>query len=186
MSNDPYNVDIFHLWGKAQIWYEKVGQLDFRKLLDILKTIGFFGSLLFAILLIWLALKSKERMADQLEELKIELNPPKPGEGKYDARWKEVREHLTSFREAEWKFAIIEADKIVETALEEAGFPGETIGERMTLISQDQLVSIQDLWEAHKLRNIIAHDPNYQVKYAEVRQAIENYEKALRELGVLG
>lgn len=185
MPNEPYNLDLFQLWGKAQIWYEKVGQLNFHKLFDILKTIGFIGSLLFAILLIWLALKSKERIADQLEELKIELNPPKPGEGKYGARWKEVREHLTSFREAEWKFAIIEADKIVETALEEAGFPGETIGERMTLISQDQLVSIQDLWEAHKLRNIIAHDPNYQVKYAEVRQAVEQYEKALRELGVL-
>lgn len=186
MSNDPYNLDLFYLWGRAQLWYEKVGQFNFHIFLDIFKTIGFVVSLVFGILLIWLALRSKEKIADTLEEIKIELNPPKPGEGKYDARWKEVREHLTSFREAEWKFAIIEADKIAEVALEEAGFPGETIGERMTLISRDQLVSIQDLWEAHKLRNIIAHDPNYQVTYGEVRGAIERYEKALRELGVLG
>ena len=183
MTSDPYNVDLFHLWGKAQILFQN---FNFGKILDVLRTIGFLATLVFATLLLWLVLRSKEKIADKLEEIKMELNPPKPGEGKYDARWKEVAEHLTSFREAEWKFAVIEADKIVETALQEAGFPGETIGERMTLISRDQLTSIDNLWQAHKLRNIIAHDPNHQVTYGEVRQAIEGYEKALRELGVLG
>src|SRR3989344_2504503 len=183
MPNDPYNLDLFSLWGKAQIFSEN---FNLGAALDVLKTIGFLASLVFAILLIWVILKSKTQIADKIEEVKIELNPPKPGEGKYDARWKEVQEHLTSFREAEWKFALIEADKIMEVALAEAGFPGETIGERMTLISKDQLVSIDELWGAHKLRNIIAHDPNYQVKYAEAREAIERYEKTLRELGVLG
>ena len=183
MPNDPYNFSLFHLWGEAQILFRN---FNFRPILDIAKTIGFLASLIFAILLMWLMLRSKEKLADKLEEVKTELKPSKPGGGRYDARWEEVREHLTSFREAEWKFAIIEADKITETVLQEAGFPGETIGERMTLISKDQLVSINDLWQAHKLRNIIAHDPNYQVRYGEVRKAIEQYEKTLRELGVLG
>ena len=183
MTSDPYNLDIFYLWGRAQILFEN---FPIQKVLEILKSIGFLVSLIFAVLLLWVILRSREKIADELEEIKTVLNPPKPGEGKYDARWKEVREHLTSFREAEWKFAIIEADKIAEAALREAGFPGETIGERMMLITKDQLVSIDDLWGAHKLRNVIAHDPNYQVKYAEVREAIERYEKALRELGVLG
>ena len=183
MTSDPYNLDIFYLWGRAQILFEN---FPIQKVLEILKSIGFLVSLIFAVLLLWVILRSREKIADELEEIKTALNPPKPGEGKYDARWKEVREHLTSFREAEWKFAIIEADKIAEAALKEAGFPGETIGERMTLITKDQLVSIDDLWQAHKLRNIIAHDHNYQVRYAEVRESIERYEKTLRELGVLG
>ncbi len=183
MISDPYNLDVFHLWGKAQIFTEN---FDFETTLDILRTIGFLASLVFAVLLIWVILKSREQIAGKLEEVKMQLNPPKPGEGKYDAKWKEVREHLTSFREAEWKFAVIEADKIAEMALTEAGFSGETIGERMTLISKDQLVSIDDLWQAHKLRNLIAHEPNYQVRYEQVRLALEQYEKALRELGVLG
>ena len=185
MISDPYNLDLFHLWGKAQIFAENFN-VNIGPVLDVLKIIGFLVTFIFAVLLIWVIFKSRERIADRAEEIKIELNPPKPGEGKYDARWKEVREHLTSFREAEWKFAIIEADKITEVALEEAGFPGETIGERMTLIDKEQLNSINELWQAHKLRNIIAHDPHYTVKYAEVRLAVENYEKALRELGVLG
>ena len=181
--NDPYNLDLFHLWGQARILFTN---FNFQKILEVLQSIGFLVSLIFAILLIWVILKSKTQIADKIEEVKIGFNPPKPGEGKYDARWKEVQEHLTSFREAEWKFALIEADKITEAALREAGFPGETIGERMMLITKDQLVSIDDLWGAHKLRNVIAHDPNYQVKYAEAREAIERYEKTLRELGVLG
>ncbi len=186
MPNDPYNLNLFNLWGRAQIWYEKIGQADLHKLLDILKAVGFLASLVFAILLIWLALRSKDKMADKIEETKIILNPPKPGEGKYDARWKEVREHLTSFRAAEWKFAVIEADKITEAILQEAGFSGETMGDKLMSINQEQLSSINDLWQAHKLRNTIAHDPDYQVKYGEVRQAIEQYEKTLRELGALG
>ncbi|MDP3697071.1 MAG: hypothetical protein Q8R55_03495 [Candidatus Taylorbacteria bacterium] len=183
MTSDPYNLDIFYLWGKAQIL---AGNFDVGPVLDVLKMIGLLLTLIFGVLLMWVIFRSKERISDRTEEIKMELNPPKAGEGKYDARWKEVREHLTSLREAEWKFAIIEADKIMEAALEGAGFPGETIGERMTLIDKENLNSINDLWQAHKLRNIIAHDPHYTVKYGEVRQAIENYEKALRELGVLG
>ena len=183
MTSDPYNLDLFHLWGEAQILFQSY---NFHKLFDILKTVGFLASLIFAIVLMWLVLRSKEKIADKLEEIKMELHPSKPGEGKYDARWKEVREHLTSFREAEWKFALIEADKIAEAVLEEAGFLGETIGEKMMAINRDQLNSIDDLWQAHKVRNLIAHDPNYEVKYAEVRGAIEKYEKALRELGALG
>lgn len=183
MTSDPYNLNLFHLWGKAQALAEN---FNLGTTLDVLKTIGFLATLVFAILLMWVILKSREKIADKLEEVKIQLNPPKPGEGKYDARWKEVKEHLASLRDAEWKFAIIEADKIAEAALMEAGFPGETIGERMTLISKEQLLSINDLWQAHKLRNIIAHDPNHQVRYEEVRLALSQYEKALRELGVLG
>ncbi len=183
MISDPYNLDLFRLWGKAQVF---TGSFNFKDTLEVLKTIGFLTTLFFAILLMWLVLKSKDKVADKLEEIKRELSPPKPGEGKYDARWKEVRNHLESLREAEWKFAVVEADKIAEAVLEEAGFPGETIGEKMTAINRDQLNSIDDLWQAHKVRNLIAHDPNYEVKYAQVRGAIEKYEKALRELGALG
>lgn len=183
MPDDLYNLDLFSLWGKAQILAEN---FHFGTVLDVWKTAGFLATLIFAVLLMWVVLKSKERAINKPEEAKIRLNPSKSGEGKHNARWKEVRSHLESLREAEWKFAVIEADKMAETALAEAGFPGETMGERMTLISKDQLNSIDDLWQAHKLRNIIAHDPNHQVKYGEVRGAVEKYEKALRELGALG
>lgn len=159
---------------------------DLKEILDVLKTIGFFLTLVLAILIMWVAFRGKGKAADKMEEIKIQLNPPKPGEGKYGARWEEVLEHLTSLREAEWKFAVIEADKITEAILQEAGFSGETMGDKLMSIDQEQLSSINDLWQAHKLRNTIAHDPDYQVKYGEVRQAIGQYEKTLRELGALG
>lgn len=182
MFNDSYNLDLFHLWGRAQIFAES---FKGGTLIDSLKIIGFLATFLFAVLLLWVVLRSKEKMADTRGEVKIQLNPPRFKTGKYDTRWKEVREHLESLREAEWKFAVVEADKITEAVLREAGFQGETIGERMTLIDRDRLNSIDDLWQAHKLRNIIVHDPNHKVKYAEVRRAVEQYEKALQELGAL-
>lgn len=183
MTNDPYNVDLFYLWGKAQIL---LTNFDLKEILDVLKAIGFLLTLILAILVMWVAFRSKEKMAEKAGEIKTQLNPPKPGEGKYDAKWKEVLEHLSSFREAEWKFAVIEADKITEAILQEAGFSGETMGDKLKSINQEQLSSLNDLWEAHKLRNLIAHDSDYQVKYGEVRGAVERYEKTLRELGALG
>ena len=183
MTNDPYNLDLFYLWGRAQIL---LTNLNLKEVLDVLKAIGFFLTLALAILIMWVIFRSKGKVADKVEEIKMQLNPSQPGEGKYDAKWKEVLEHLTSVREAEWKFAVIEADKIVEAILQEAGFAGETMGDKMMAINQEQLSSINDLWEAHKLRNLIAHDSDSQVKYVEVRRAIEQYEKTLRELGALG
>jgi len=102
------------------------------------------------------------------------------------ARWQEVREHIKSTNAAEWRFAVIEADKILDDLLKKAKYPGDTFGERLMLMQPGDLATLDNLWSAHKLRNTIAHNPDYQVSYAEAREAIENYEKAIRELGELG
>lgn len=159
---------------------------DFSTILNILKTIGIVLSLIFGVLLVWIVIKSRNRIGGRIAEIKSEINPPEAGESKYDAKWKEVREHLESLRDAEWKFAVIEADNILEEILGQMGFPGDTLGEKMKQIDKNQLASINDLWEAHKLRNIIVHNPDYQIRYNDARVAVSQYEKALREMGVLG
>ncbi len=159
---------------------------DFSQTINILKTVGIILSLIFGALLVWIVIKSRNRISGQIAELKSEINPSKAGESKYDAKWKEIREHLESLRDAEWKFAVIEADNILEEILGQMGFRGDSLGEKMKQIDRNQLASIDDLWEAHKLRNIIVHDPDYQVRYNDARVAVGQYEKALREMGVLG
>ncbi len=100
------------------------------------------------------------------------------------SRWEEIMQHIESIREGEWKFAIIEADKLVDDQLKNL-FAGETMGERLMNIDKTQLLSIDGLWEAHKVRNRLAHESNYFLRHAEAVRAIRLYEQTLKELGVL-
>ncbi len=158
---------------------------DFSVIINVWRTVSVVTTIIFGILFVWILIKMNRCVAERAAKLKVQLYPPAVAEGPYDARWKEVKEHLGSFRDAEWKFAVIEADKLVESVLKEAGFSGEDMGEKLKNIGQNQLRSINDLWSAHKLRNLIAHDPDYQVQQRDAREAIGNFEKALRELGML-
>jgi len=99
-------------------------------------------------------------------------------------RWQEINNHLDSINESEWKFAVIEADTIVDTMLRDL-FPGETMGERLMNIDKTKLLSIDGLWEAHKIRNRLAHDPNYFMRHAEAVRAIKLFEITLKEIGAL-
>lgn len=163
-----------------------LGNFDFGSLLMVLKITGIVLTILFGALFVWIAFRMRKPAVTKIKELAAEFNPPVAGESKHDAKWKEVLEHLQSLREAEWKFAVIEADNIIEEILTQASYPGETLGEKLKQIDQNQLASIEDLWEAHKLRNLIVHDPDYQIRHNDARVAISQYEKALRELGALG
>ncbi len=100
-------------------------------------------------------------------------------------RWNAVVQHLDSPREAEWKVAVIEADTIVDDALARAGFPGATFGDRLSNIQPGALLSLDGVWWAHKVRNRLAHEPDYFLRYTEARQVIGYYEAALAELQLL-
>lgn len=99
--------------------------------------------------------------------------------------WEEIQKRANSVREADWKLAVIEADKFVDNMLKAKDFPGETMGERLMLIKPSDLSSLQDLWDAHKLRNLLVHDSTYQLRHEQALAAMNSFERVLKELGVL-
>lgn len=99
--------------------------------------------------------------------------------------WEDIKQRSESVREADWKLSVIEADKLVDGVLKEKGFEGESMGERLMMIKPDQLHSLQGLWDAHKLRNLLVHESGYNVRHDQVLGAINAFEKVLRELGAI-
>lgn len=97
-------------------------------------------------------------------------------------RWEEIKRHVHSPNEAEWKFAVMEADKLVDFVLDRAGYPGQTMGEKLTAINQSQIATLPGLWQAHKIRNQIAHDMNYFLRDVDARKAVDQFEDTLKEL----
>jgi len=100
-------------------------------------------------------------------------------------RWVGIVQFLESPREAEWRHAIIEADKLIDDALAKAGFPGDTFGDRLSNIQPGTLLALDGVWWAHKVRNRLAHEVDYFLRYTEARQAIGYYEAALAELKLI-
>lgn len=160
--------------------------VDYGKLFRYFKDALTLVSAIFGFLFIVLVLKIRGLKKESLlAEIKTEISPPEEAVAVYDRRWDEIKRHTMSFNEVEWKMAVIEADKFVDDALKTGGFPGESMGERLMLIEPGQLLSLQGLWDAHKLRNLVVHDANYRINHRQVILAIEAFETALRELGAL-
>jgi|GEM_PF-1772898 len=100
-------------------------------------------------------------------------------------RWNKLLAHLDSTQESQWKVAVMEADKLVDDALAKAGYPGATFGDRLSNIQPGTLLSLDGIWWAHKIRNRLAHEVDYFLRYTEARQAVGYYEAALSELQMI-
>ena len=158
---------------------------EFFNLFGTVKTVLMILSIIFAVILVIIIIKMGNLIKEEVIELKAGLVPPEEAAGASDNRWQEIKSHVNSFKESEWKFAVIEADKLVDDVLKSAGFAGESMGERLMLIKPDQLLNLQYLWDAHKLRNLLVHDVNYQMTHRQAIWAIEAFENVLRELEAL-
>ena len=99
------------------------------------------------------------------------------------ARWDEIKRHLDSDNQIEWKMAVIEADSLFDDIMKKIGYSGESLGERLKNIEPSDFDNLQNIWEAHKVRNRLAHDPaKIEFTHDEAKNTIEKYEKALKEL----
>lgn len=100
--------------------------------------------------------------------------------------WQDIIDHIDSDNESQWKLALIDADKILENLLRENGYGGEGVGDGLkTAELQGGIKSLQDAWEAHKIRNRIAHEAGFVLTKREARRAVELYKKVFEELGFL-
>jgi len=100
-------------------------------------------------------------------------------------KWTKIEERLKSGQEAELKLAVIEADKFFDDVLKRCSYAGKDMGERLRKINASQISNIDDIWQAHKIRNNIVHDINYKLTIIDAEKAIKSFRSALEELEVL-
>ena len=53
------------------------------------------------------------------------------------------------------------------------------------LIKPDQIMNLQYLWDAHKLRNLLVHDANFRLTHQQALFAVNAFESVLKELSAL-
>lgn len=101
-------------------------------------------------------------------------------------RWQSVQHHLESNNPNDWKLAIIEADVLLERMLEKAGYAGNTIGERLKSASSRSFASLDDAWQAHRVRNQIAHGgADFVLTQKIAKETLIMYERVFKEFDVI-
>ncbi|MBI5733182.1 hypothetical protein HY967_04535 [Candidatus Jorgensenbacteria bacterium] len=80
---------------------------------------------------------------------------------------------------------IIDADKFVDEVLKKMGIKGEHMADRLERMNTWDLKSIDKLWQAHRVRNELVHQPDFDISSVDVKEVMEIYESFLKEIGVL-
>ncbi len=101
-------------------------------------------------------------------------------------KWKLVEDHMNSDDPSKWRLAILEADIMLSELLDSLGLPGEGIAEKLKSISPDDFENIEEAWEAHKIRNAIAHQgSDFLLTHREAKRVISLYEQIFAEFEII-
>lgn len=99
------------------------------------------------------------------------------------SHWKEIKNKLNSANSSDWKAAIIEVDNLMDEIIMRIGYKGDDLGERLKSIEPSDFDNLQNIWEAHQVRNKIIHEgEKFEVTKDLAKTTLEKYEKALKEL----
>lgn len=103
---------------------------------------------------------------------------------KYRTKWLGIENQLKRDEESSYHLCILNADKLLDQALRERGYKGDTMGERMKN-AKDSWSNANAVWTAHKLRNQIAHEPDVHINYDDARRALASFKLGLKDMGAV-
>ena len=111
-------------------------------------------------------------------------NLPKLNCEKYQTKWLSIEHNLRRDNPSSYPLAVLNADKLVDQALKERRYRGETMGERMKA-AQTVWKNPNHVWGAHKIRNQLAHEADAEITYETAARALAAFKQALKDLGAI-
>ena len=100
-------------------------------------------------------------------------------------KWEEIIRRVETQGPSGYSISIIEADVLVEHTLGRIGIIGRNIAERLRSLAPEELPNVNAVWDAHALRNRIAHEPNFIPSKDETAKALSAYKEALESLDAM-
>ncbi len=139
--------------------------------------------LIIAIIIVVEGIKDIRKKEGQIFNAKIE---PAYIEEKVDPelgkRWQTIMEHTNSANQNDWKQAIIDADIILDALVTRLGYQGDSLGEKLKRTTTGDFKTRDAAWEAHLVRNRIAHDGSaFDMNQLEAKRIISLYRQVFDE-----
>jgi hypothetical protein len=167
--------------GGIKGFVSSVTSLDVTPILFLVKNIVSLITIILITGIIYLLIRLQDLKKE--EAAQFTFAEPEYGHGEIkNEQWELVEEHVSSDNPSDWRIAILEADNMLEDMLVRMGYDGESIADRLRTVEPSDFTHIQSAWEAHKVRNQIAHEGvNFVVTQREARRVIELYRKVFEE-----
>ncbi len=155
------------------------------ELIITIKTILTIISMIALFIAVYSFIRISEISKEEKKKLGLVLNWESERNQK-NTRWQRVEEYMSSSNSSDWKVAILEADNILDEITKRMGYTGETLGERMKVISATDFPYLEEAWEAHKVRNQLAHKgTEYALARSDAEHVINIYYRIFSALGYL-
>lgn len=179
-------------WINIEYFYKKILELLYKIYellvalfealnLQSVKVISIILSVIAGIGIIYTVIRIIQLKRKEVEEIK-DIMPKEISPEERHYRWNAIRNHLESLNEVEWRMAIMEADNILDDIIKAIGTTGENLGERLKNMEPSDFNNLQNAWEAHKVRNRIAHEGmKFKITKEEATRVIGLYEKIFKE-----
>ena len=151
-------------------------------ILAVLKVIGVVFLLLFITGIVYVILQLRKNRPNYRLKYSAEHMPQDKVVKK---RWEEIMNRFRMGTESDWRLAVIEADSLVDGVFKRMGFEGDSLAERMGSISPQELQTLADLKEAHRMRNNLVHTTGFKVSQQDAERTLGRYEKVLEEMEML-
>jgi hypothetical protein len=154
-------------------------------------TIIFLDFVLLAVMIyaLWNLLKYRPKFVWDPRKWQKHLKAKKKGPGLKTpliaSAWTKVQSKLKDGSADSLRLAIVEADGVVDEALQRMGLSGETFADRLGHLNPEKYHTLDKLWDAHRVRNNLVHTPDFQVSTAKAEEAIAAYEAFLKDIKAL-
>ena len=153
-----------------------------RRIVDVWKIIAIIVSLIGLTGAIYAYIRLVELRKDEADVFSADRPVEELVGDKIDPRWQRINNHIESENPSDWRLAILEADVVLDEMLQKMGYHGETMGDRLKNVEVSDFTTIELAWEAHKIRNRIAHSGgDFMVTQREARRVIELYRQVFSE-----
>ena len=154
-------------------------------IIEKIRPISILISLLLLAGIIYSIIRIYQIRREEREELS-QVIVPKGLEERKQEKWNRLVDLATSEDHGVWRLAIIEADVMLDDMLESFGYQGDGVGERLKQANRDSFRTLDKAWEAHKVRNTIAHaGSDFELTQREVRRVIDMYKQVFEEFNYI-
>lgn len=114
------------------------------------------------------------------------LAPAVVQKDKESERWQRVLQHANSDNPSDWRLAVIEADIMLDDLLKSLGYHGDGVGEMLKSVDPSDMLTLDNAWEAHKVRNRIAHSGSaFELNERETKRVITLFQSVFNEFGII-
>jgi hypothetical protein len=147
-------------------------------------------SVIFISIIIFALVRMREIQLHEKMEINHEINEAllrdKEKSRNENQKWNYILTLIESPNESDWRMSIMEADTLLEESLKGKELTGNTVAELLEEARSSGYASIQNAWDAHLIRNKIAHEgSDYPLSQTEGRRVIKMFQNFFEELKII-